>query len=295
MLAAERQNRILQEVQGRGAVRVSELSLLLDVSDMTIRRDLDALASQGQLDKVHGGATTKRSPSTDEPGFEAKRVRQTAEKEAIAVAAAALVAPGSAVGLSAGTTTWTLARQLATVPDLTVVTNSTRVADVLLSTGRSFGHGAAHPLPNVILTGGVRTPSDALVGPVAVASLAALHLDLVFLGVHGMDPRAGYTTPNMLEADTDRALVAAGRRLVVVADHTKWATVGISTIVELDKADVVVTDDRLASDAQDVLRECVGQLVVAASGVRAEPVDQVSGSVDEWSRNAPPAAQEART
>ena len=266
MLAAERQNRILDEVQQRGAVRVSELSELLDVSDMTIRRDLDALASQGQLDKVHGGATTRRSPSTDEPGFEAKRVRQIAEKEAIAAAAADLVAAGSAVGLSAGTTTWTLARQLATVPDLTVVTNSTRVADVLLSAGRSSGLGPARAAPNVVLTGGVRTPSDALVGPIAVASLESLHLDLVFLGVHGMDPRAGYTTPNMMEADTDRALVAAARRLVVVADHTKWATVGISTIVPLDRADVVVTDNHLSVDAQATLREAVGQLIVADSG-----------------------------
>jgi DeoR/GlpR family transcriptional regulator of sugar metabolism len=270
VLAAERQSRILDEVQRRGAVRVSELSRQLDVSDMTIRRDLDTLAAQGRLDKVHGGATTKRPPSTEEPGFEAKWVRQTAEKTAIAAAAAGLVAPGSAVGLSAGTTTWTLARELATVPGLTVVTNSTRVADVLLSVGQATGPRTGHGPANVILTGGVRTPSDALVGPIAVAALESMHLDLVFLGVHGMDPRAGYTTPNMLEADTDRALVAAGRRLVVVADHTKWETVGISTIVDLADADVVVTDDGLTADAQATLRESVGELVVADTGVRLE-------------------------
>jgi DeoR/GlpR family transcriptional regulator of sugar metabolism len=135
----------------------------------------------------------------------------------------------------------------------------------------------------VILTGGVRTPSDALVGPIAVASLASMHLDLVFLGVHGMDPRAGYTTPNMLEADTDRALVAAGRRLVVVADHTKWATIGISTIVALDGADVVVTDDHLPRDAQDILRERVDQIVVAASGSPARGGDEPGA---DWSRAA---------
>jgi DeoR/GlpR family transcriptional regulator of sugar metabolism len=292
VLAAERQYRILEEVRERGAVRVSELSLLLDVSDMTIRRDLDALAAQGELDKVHGGATTKRSPSTDEPGFEAKRVRQTAEKEAIAAAAVALVEPGSAIGLSAGTTTWTLARQLAGVPDLTVVTNSTRVADELVSAGHA--HGALRTAPNVILTGGVRTPSDALVGPIAVASLESMHLDLVFLGVHGMDPRAGYTTPNMLEADTDRALVAAGRRLVVVADHTKWATVGISTIVGLDGADVVVTDDHLPTDAQDTLRETVDRLVVATSGAPAHVDGEAGDRGRDWSRVARPLSKRLR-
>ena len=256
MLAAERQTRILEAVQARGAVRVSELAALLNVSDMTIRRDLDALASEGQLDKVHGGATTKRSPSTEEPGFEAKWVRQTAEKNAIAAAAARLVTPGSAIGLSAGTTTWTLAQHLTGVPDLTVVTNSMRIADVL--------HAATTRDLNVILTGGVRTPSDALVGPIAVGSLEKLHLDLVFLGVHGMDVRAGYTTPNLLEADTDRALVAAGRRLVVLADHTKWATVGISTIARLDEADVVVTDDGLDDEAVATLREHDVEVLVTA-------------------------------
>jgi len=264
MLAAERQGRILEEVQRRGAVRVAELSVLLGVSDMTIRRDLDILSAQGTLDKVHGGATVPRAPSTDEPGFEAKRNRQTDEKHAIAEAAAALVTPGSAIGLSAGTTTWHLATCIADVPDLTIVTNSIRIADVLHRTGSTR--------PNVVLTGGVRTPSDALVGPVAVASLQLLHLDVVFLGVHGMDPRAGFTTPNLLEADTDRALVSSGRRLVVLADHTKWSTVGISTIAPLSQADVLITDDHLEEEARTVLRQSVGDLVIATrTGDREEP------------------------
>jgi DeoR/GlpR family transcriptional regulator of sugar metabolism len=256
VLAAERQDHILREVQRRGAVRVIELSQLLNVSDMTIRRDLDLLDSQRRLDKVHGGATIRRAPSTDEPGFEAKGQRQVDEKVAIAEAAASLVTPGSAIGLSAGTTTWTLAKRLHDIPGLTVVTNSIRIADVL--------HAGGSSAPNVVLTGGVRTPSEALVGPVAVASLELLHLDVLFLGVHGMDPRAGFTTPNLLEADTDRALVAASRRLVVLADHTKWGTIGISTIAPLDRADVVITDDELPAEALESLREIVDDVRVAA-------------------------------
>lgn len=108
----------------------------------------------------------------------------------------------------------------------------------------------------------MRTPSDALVGPLAVAAIGALHLDLLFLGVHGISERAGFTTPNLMEADTNRALVAAADRLVVLADHTKWGTVGISSIVGLDAADVLVTDDRLAPDARRVLAERVGQLLI---------------------------------
>ncbi|WP_199431232.1 DeoR/GlpR family DNA-binding transcription regulator [Qaidamihabitans albus] len=256
MLARQRQAVILEEARRTGAVRVSDLVGRLGVSDMTVRRDLDVLAERGLVEKVYGGATSTTDRSTDEPGFEAKSVRQRVQKEAIATLAAGLIRPGTAIGLSAGTTTWTLARALDGVPGLTVVTNSIQVADVLRGSGR--------PDRTVILTGGVRTPSDALVGPVAVQSLRSLHLDVVFLGVHGMAEGRGFTTPNLAESETDRALVEAGRRLVVLADHTKWATVGISTIAGLDEAGVVVSDDGLPPDARRVLTEHVGELMIAA-------------------------------
>jgi DeoR/GlpR family transcriptional regulator of sugar metabolism len=262
MLAAERQARIVAEIQKRGAVRVIEFAEMLGVSDMTIRRDLDALAQQGLLDKVHGGATRRspvnEEPSTEEPGFEAKSSRQQPEKEAIAKAAADLVSPGTAVGLSAGTTTWALAHALRGVDGLTIVTNSMRIADVL------YARPATDQ--NVVVVGGVRTPSDALVGPIAVSALAQLHLDIVFLGVHGMAETAGFTTPNLLEADTDRALVRAGRRLVVLADHTKWGTVGLSTIARLSDADVVISDDGLPEEAIDTLSEHVEEVLLVPVG-----------------------------
>jgi DeoR/GlpR family transcriptional regulator of sugar metabolism len=115
----------------------------------------------------------------------------------------------------------------------------------------------------VLLTGGLRTVSDALVGPVAVGALSELHLDLVFMGVHGMDPVAGLTTPNLLEADTNRAMVAAARRLVVVADHTKWGTIGLSRIARLEDASVLVTDAGISPEAQELLADRVGELVLA--------------------------------
>ncbi|SHG57818.1 DeoR/GlpR family DNA-binding transcription regulator [Streptoalloteichus hindustanus] len=267
MLAGQRQTMILDEVRRTGAVRVSDLVARLGVSDMTIRRDLDALARRGLVDKVYGGATAVGGRSIDEPGFEAKSMRQLPEKTAIAEAAAALVRPGTAIGLSAGTTTWTLARHLDDVPDLTVVTNSVRVADALQSAGRADR--------TVVLTGGVRTPSDALVGPVAVQALRSLHLDVVFLGVHGMSPRAGFTTPNLNESETNRALVEAATRVVVVADHTKWGVVGISTIAGLDEADVLVTDDGLPEAAAGELRERVGELVTAGRPAAAAAAAEV--------------------
>jgi DeoR/GlpR family transcriptional regulator of sugar metabolism len=262
VLARQRQAVILEEVRRSGAVRVSDLVVRLGVSDMTVRRDLDVLAGRGLVEKVYGGATSVVGRSTDEPGFEVKSVRQLQEKEAIAAQAASLVRPGTAIGLSAGTTTWTLARFLDDVPDLTVVTNSIRVADVLQQSGRTDR--------TVVLTGGVRTPSDALVGPVAVQALRSLHLDVVFLGVHGMTERSGFTTPNLNESETDRALVDAAGRVVVVADHTKWGTVGISTIADLDEADVLVTDEGLPGEVRQILFEQVGELVLAHVPGRGE-------------------------
>jgi DeoR/GlpR family transcriptional regulator of sugar metabolism len=261
MLAGQRQQLIADEIRRRGAVRVSELTDLLGVSDMTVRRDLDVLAASGLVEKVHGGATALRRPSTHEPGFEAKSHRQLEEKEAIARAAAELVEPGRAIGLTAGTTTWRLAHHLLHVPDLTVVTNSIRVANVL--------DGQPRPDLVVVLTGGVRTPSDALVGPVAVTTLGALHIDVLFMGVHGMAADAGFTTPNLLEAETNQAFVSAAERFVVLADHTKWGLRGLSRIARLDEAHVLVSDDGLSADARTVLAEHVADLVVVSTRGRS--------------------------
>ena len=148
---------------------------------MTVRRDLDALAERGLVDKVHGGATIATQRSADEPGFEAKSLREQPEKEAIAAEAAQLVRPGTAIGMTAGTTTWALARYLRDIPNLTVVTNSIPVAEVMRHSERTD--------LSIVLTGGLRTPSDALVGPVADAAVRAMHVDILFMGVHGMDER----------------------------------------------------------------------------------------------------------
>lgn len=241
MLAPKRHEIILETVRRDGSVRVRDLVEQLGISDMTVRRDLDLLDEGGLLTKVHGGATRVSVLTTEEPGFEAKQTRQADQKIAIAQAAAKLVEPGFAVGLTAGTTTWQLANHLLLIDNLTVITNSPSVAQVFY---RSTNHSVT-----TVLTGGVRTPSDALVGPLATAALSALQLDLVFMGVHGMDPVHGYSTPNLAEAETNRAFVGSARGLVIVADHTKWMTPGLATITALRDADVVVTGSQLDATA----------------------------------------------
>src|SRR6201999_1414266 len=196
-----------------------------------------------------------RRPPAAGRGFEAKSFRERPEKEAIAAEAVRLVRPGTAIGVTAGTTTWTLARYLRDVPSLTVVTNSVPVAEVMRHSGRTD--------LSIVLTGGLRQPSDPPVRPVADAAVRSMHVDLLFMGVHGMDEGGGFTTPNLLEAETNRALLRSAQQLVVVADSTKWGIVGLSKIAELGQADVLVTDDGLAPEAQATLSEHVGELIVA--------------------------------
>jgi DeoR/GlpR family transcriptional regulator of sugar metabolism len=247
MLPRQRQAHILDRVRQHGAARVTEMAAALDVSDMTIRRDIESLARQGLVERVHGGATAIHQGTAFEPAFETKAGLHQAEKAAIATRAAREIQPGSAIGIGAGTTTHALAPHLTNIPGLTLVTNSVPVSDHLVRHGRND--------QTVILTGGVRTRSEALVGPLALHALRTVHLDLVFLGVYGMDGKSGFTTPNHLEADTDRALISSGRRLIVCADHTKWGQVGISSIAALTEADMIISDDQLADEARDELEQ----------------------------------------
>jgi DeoR/GlpR family transcriptional regulator of sugar metabolism len=260
VLAGQRRSAILALVQESGAVRVADLVEHLGVSDMTVRRDIEQLAREGRLERVHGGALAVGLASAHEPGFLAKSSLMTAEKRAIAQRAAELVEPGSSIGISAGTTTYELARLLRGIPELTVVTNSVPVAQLL--------HDSPTEGQRVVLTGGVRTPSDALVGPVAVTALRTLHVDRLFLGAHGNDAKAGLTTPNLVEAETNRALVASARQVCILADHTKVGVVGLSTFIDLSDVDLLITDDGLSPRARAVLVEQVDSLIVAKVGRR---------------------------
>jgi len=254
VLVSERRERLLAHVSEHGTVTIPELAQLLSVSPMTIRRDIDLLAEEGGVRKVRGGV---RAPSkVPAPRLPAA---VTAERRAVAALAAGLVEPGMAVGISGGAISLALAEELVGVPELTIVTNSLPVSDLFARSDR-----ADEPYTQtVVLTGGVRTPAQAMVGPVAVRALEQLHCDIVFLDVHGLDVQAGMTTMNLLEAETDRAFMAAGREVVVLADHGRWGVVGLTTVADLDDIDRLVVDAGLADDARAQLAAHVGELLVA--------------------------------
>lgn len=255
MLAAERHERIMTALRSDGAVRVVELAEKLGVSEMTIRRDLDVLDEREALRKVHGGAIARGNRGV-EPSSTAKAARQHAEKVAIARAAVGSVEDGMTIAISAGTTTLEFARLLRGRPSLTVVTNSISIFSEL--TTQTDGSD-----PTVYLTGGSRTPSDALVGPIANATLDTFRVDAVFVGVHGFDVDSGLTSPNIAEAETNRRLIATGRRLFVLADNTKYREVGTAVFAQIAAVDTLVVDDGLDESARAELDLHVSRIVVA--------------------------------
>jgi DeoR family transcriptional regulator of aga operon len=235
---AERLDTILTDLRTHGSVGVAELARALDVSETTVRRDLELLEEQRLLSRTHGGAIT-RGVAYELP-LRYRSAHHADEKRRIAVAAGELVQDGLAVGLTGGTTTTEVARVLAEREHLTVVTNAINIASDL----------AIRPNIKLVVTGGVaRSESYELVGPQAEATLAGMNLDVAFIGVDGVDARTGLTTHHEIEAHTNRALIARARRVVAVADHTKIGRVTFARICDIREVHTLITDDGADGEA----------------------------------------------
>lgn len=248
-------------VRANGAVSLRELARVVQTSEVTVRRDVRALEAEGLLDRRHGGAVLPGG-FTRESGFPQKSHLATAEKTAIADVAAGLVEEGEAVVVGAGTTTQELARRLARIPGLTVVTNSLLVAQALAHANRV----------EVVMTGGtLRGSNYALVGSGAEQSLQGLRVTRAFLSGSGLTAERGLSTSNMLSASVDRALVQAAAEVVVLADHTKLGTDTMFQTVPTDLISRLVTDEppahdeRAATELQALADQGV-QITVAGAG-----------------------------
>ncbi|MFI6503809.1 DeoR/GlpR family DNA-binding transcription regulator [Nonomuraea typhae] len=243
VFAAERRQRILELVRANGAVSLRELAQAVRSSEVTVRRDLRALESEGLLNRHHGGATMP-GDLTREPSHMQKAAASSAEKAAIADLAASLVEDGDAIVIGPGTTTQEFARRLTRHTELAVVTNSLLVAQAL----------AGCPRIEVVVTGGsLRGAILALVGSAAESSLAGLRVRRAFVSGNGLTAERGLSTPNLQVAAVDRALAAAAEEVVVLADHTK---VGHDTMVQTIPAERIahlVTDDDAPRDVLDDL------------------------------------------
>lgn len=255
MYAEERQQAIADLVTQRGRLSVNELAESFQVTTETVRRDLSLLERTGLVRRVHGGAIPAAALTVLETAVADRDAANSAQKDRVAHAALAYLPTGrGSVILDAGTTTARLAPLLPHEPGFTVFTNAVPVA------GRLAGRANVelHLLP-----GRVRRTTQAAVGEETVAALAQLRTDVVFLGTNGISVRHGLSTPDSSEAAAKRAMIAAARQVVVLADSSKIGHESTVSFAALDQVDVVVTDDGISDEDHKALVAADIQVVVA--------------------------------
>jgi DeoR family fructose operon transcriptional repressor len=256
MLRSEREDRIvslLAEAES-GLLRVKDLSASLGVSQMTIRRDLESLEERGLVRRVRGGAMHMDNALLFEKSFRRRGREFFYEKIAIGRAAAAHVKDGDVIILDAGTTTLQVARHIR-AQRVTAVTNALPVAAEL----------AARPSVSSILLGGnLKGPELCTVGPMVSESLAEMAADTLFLSAAGFSPERGLMDPDMREAAVKRSMIQAARRVILVADSSKYQAICFAHIAPIGQLDLLITDTGLSDDARRAL---------AAAGVRLELVE----------------------
>lgn len=253
MNAAARRELIVELLESSGKVLVSELSPRTGVSEMTIRRDLEALEQRGVLVRVHGGAVTAQSRSY-EPPFAVRSMRQADAKRRIGRLAASLLTDGETAILDAGTTTMEVARALKGRRNLRILAMSLRIADELVE----------EPGITVMVNGGVARPGErSMIGALAERAFADLLFDTFFVTVGGIDSVQGLTEFNLDDATVKRAAVGSARRLIAVADSSKLGKIAFARVCPIAQLDVLITDDRAPREILDELRTLGVDVMVA--------------------------------
>jgi DeoR family fructose operon transcriptional repressor len=255
-LPAERHRRIEGILRERRVVRVSTLSEEIGVSEVTIRRDLEALERRGILERTHGGAVlTQRMRA--EPAYVEAISSNPEAKRHIAQAAADLVDAGDTLYLNGGTTTLQVFRHLR-APGLKVITNHVGIAL----------ESAEHDFDLLLVGGHYRAPSNSVVGPFATEALRRTHATRAYVGVEGVSVTSGLTSPVAAEAEIARVMIEQARgRVVIVADHSKIGTVADFVIAPLEAADTLVVDDAVDEEYRDRLVEAGVDVIVARAMV----------------------------
>ena len=234
----ERQGRLSRLVEQRRRVSVTEICEMFGVSVATARRDLDALAEGGRVQRVHGGAIVAQSAPPEGPALE-RTLEQADEKRRIGEAAAKLIEPRDSIFIGSGTTSLEVARNLPTEHELTVVTNSLLALNALAERA---------DITLVCLGGMLRNSEGSMIGHIAEQALKELRLHKVFLGVRALDVEAGLTNDYLPETMTDRQILGAGRQVIILADHTKCGRVSSGFLAPLSRVHTLITDTGTPND-----------------------------------------------
>jgi DeoR family transcriptional regulator, aga operon transcriptional repressor len=245
MLNEERRRAILEMIQEDGRVLVRDLARRFRTSVITIRKDLEFLHHQGQLERTHGGALPLKTGALLDSSLQEKQRLHRQEKIRISAAATRMIGNSQVIILDSGTTTTAIARSCRHIHNLTVITNAINIGAEL----------ADSPV-EVILTGGtLRKNSFSLVGPLAEESLRKLSADILFLAVDGFDVHYGLTTPNILEARVNRAMADSARRTIVVCDSSKFGRRSLSLILPTSAVHETITDKGILKRDLSALRK----------------------------------------
>jgi DeoR/GlpR family transcriptional regulator of sugar metabolism len=234
----DRQLQIQQLVEHQQRISVADICATFDISEATARRDLETLASQGKIQRVHGGAIVLTQAPPEQPILQ-RQSEQTDEKTRIGQAAAALVRDGETVFLGSGTTVLEAARALRGRRDLTVITNSLPVVNALAGAGGI----------TVICLGGMLRDSEfSFIGHITEQALTEVRADKVFMGTRAISLEYGLTHQYLPETMTDRTILKAGKEIIVLADHTKFGRAATVLLAPLNSIHTIVTDEQTPQD-----------------------------------------------
>lgn len=240
----ERQSKMLNWIEQRQRVTIPQIIEAFAVSPATARRDLDTLAEQGKVQRVHGGALAVR-PAPPEPPVLQRTAEQAEEKKHIGQAAAALIKDGDTVFLSSGTTVLEAARHVRDRRQLTVITNSLLVINMLAD---------APEVTLIGLGGTLRRSEMSLIGHLTEQALNEVRADKVILGIRGVDVEHGLTNADLQETMIDRAVLKMAREIIVVADSTKLGRASLARVAPLSAIHTLVTDTNAPADFVQTLR-----------------------------------------
>jgi DeoR/GlpR family transcriptional regulator of sugar metabolism len=264
MLPENRRRRLLEMITRQGYATLDELVRGLDVSESTIRRDLEALDLAGSIKRTHGGAIYTGEVRSM-PAFDERTATAAAEKRAIGAATAALIEDGDTVLLDGGTTTLEVARALVG-RRVQVVTNSLPIAHLLASNQQT----------ELILIGGYVYPRTGVaLGPLATAAMQTIRVRKAVLGAGGVVPEGIYNS-NSLLVETERQMMSCGQEIIIVADHTKFGRLALARLCGLDEVNRFVLDSG-ATDLDRAMLESAGATVHVA----AVAEDRLNGALTE--------------
>ncbi len=239
-------------VEEKGQISVAELNNLLDVSEATIRRDLEQLSDQGWVQRTHGGAV-RIEQARAEPPIRQRMSEHAAEKRRIGRLASSLVRSGDTIFLGSGSTVHEIVPHLTGLSNLTVITNSLSVINQL----------ACSDIELIVIGGMFRSSEQSMVGYVAEQAIHEFRADRAFMGIYGIDVDHGLTSDFLPEAITDRAILGIAARCVIVADHSKFNRVSSVFLAPVTSINTVSTDGKTAPETVSELRQAGIEVLIA--------------------------------